>query len=113
MQTASFFSESLGFTQNSQLSRVDIQLFIRRYLQEIGYTDKVVELRSARVKMMLGLTSEDANAQTHEQLDMKLPPQQGKPIINSTNEQRLKGGYMEDETEIAAEVAKTGKPGAK
>jgi len=86
---------------------------LRQYLQEIGYTDKVVELRSARVKMMLGLTSEDANAQTHEQLDMKLPPQQGKPIINSTNEQRLKGGYMEDETEIAAEVAKTGKPGAK
>ena len=63
--------------------------------------------------MMLGLTSEDANAQTHEQLDMKLPPQPGKPAIINTNEQRRTGGYGEDESEIAADVAKTGKPAVK
>lgn len=32
---------------------------LRQYLQEIGYTDKVLEMRSARVRSLLGITTED------------------------------------------------------
>ena len=35
------------------------QLHFLRYLQEIGYTDKVLEMRSARVRSLLGITTED------------------------------------------------------
>jgi len=31
-----------------------------RYLQEIGYTDAIIDVRSARIRQMLGLPSHDA-----------------------------------------------------
>ena len=34
-------------------------LFRFRYLQEIGYTDKVLDMRSARVRSLLGITTDD------------------------------------------------------
>ena len=32
---------------------------LRQYLQEIGYTDKVLGMRSARVRSLLGITTDD------------------------------------------------------
>lgn len=33
-------------------------LFIARYLQEIGYTDTIIDVRSARVRSLLGLQTQ-------------------------------------------------------
>ena len=86
-----------------------------RYLQEIGYIDKVVELRSARVKMLLGLTSEAPNAVGNEQPEIT-PPFQLHPAVKSiatkNSEQIIQGQYEENEEEIAVEdeVDRKGKP---
>ena len=37
------------------LSVVVIMLYVFRYLQEIGYTDTIIDVRSARVRQLLGL----------------------------------------------------------
>jgi len=34
---------------------------LRQYLQEIGYTDKVLDMRSARLHSLLGITTDDSN----------------------------------------------------
>ena len=41
-------------------------LVIFRYLQEIGYTDKVLDMRSARIRSLLGVTTDDLPADTTE-----------------------------------------------
>jgi len=33
--------------------------FVFRYLQEIGYTDTIIDVRSARIRQMLGLPARD------------------------------------------------------
>ena len=66
--------------------------------------------------MLLGLTSEDTNAQTNEQIDLKLPQMQHpavKQIILKANEQKVKAKHDENEDEISLEVAKTGKQAVK
>ena len=72
-----------------------------RYLQEIGYIDKVVELRSARVKMLLGLTSEEANGPTApESVDQKshLPNHTAPRVIASKpNEPLTQPGSVDAE----------------
>ena len=42
--------------------------FIHRYLQEIGYTDKVLDMRSARVRSLLGITTDDLPADNNENI---------------------------------------------
>ena len=34
-------------------------MWLCRYLQEIGYTDTIIDVRSARIRQMLGLPSRD------------------------------------------------------
>jgi len=36
-----------------------------RYLQEIGYTDTIIDVRSARIRQMLGLPSRDTGIETN------------------------------------------------
>ena len=86
-------------------------------MQEIGYIDKVVELRSARVKMLLGLTSEDANGQangqTNEQFGTKasnLPHPLVKQVIGKSNEPKFRERADENEEDIAIDVARNAKP---
>ncbi|XP_057316600.1 striatin-3-like isoform X2 [Hydractinia symbiolongicarpus] len=50
---------------------------LRQYLQEIGYTDKVLDMRSARVRSLLGITTDD------------LPPDANENLV-SARESRLK-----------------------
>ena len=41
------------------LHQIFIVYLLFRYLQEIGYTDKVLDMRSARVRSLLGITTDD------------------------------------------------------
>ncbi|XP_065056919.1 striatin-like [Rhopilema esculentum] len=74
---------------------------LRQYLQEIGYIDKVVELRSARVKMLLGLTSEEANGPTApETVEQKSHLQNHtapRVIASKPNEQLTQPGSVDGE----------------
>lgn len=38
--------------------------FFCRYLQEIGYTDTIIDVRSARVRSLLGLQTQTGDADT-------------------------------------------------
>lgn len=65
--------------------------------------------------MLLGLTSEDADAQMNEHPDMKPHPQRNqalKPLISKPNEQNSQETYEENEEEFVAgeELARKGKP---
>ena len=57
-----------------------------RYLQEIGYTDKVLEMRSARVRSLLGITTED------------LPDNDNIHSVRE-NQRKSKGGSRQNVTE--------------
>ena len=46
------------------LSFLFLNLF--RYLQEIGFTDKVLDVRSARVRSLLGATTDELTSETYE-----------------------------------------------
>ena len=41
--------------------------FSHRYLQEVGYTDTILDVRSSRVRSILGLSVADASAPDHPQ----------------------------------------------
>ena len=41
---------------------VSLQLFLSRYLNEIGYTDTIIDVRSNRVRSLLGLHDNAAAA---------------------------------------------------
>lgn len=41
--------------------------FYDRYLQEVGYTDTILDVRSSRVRSILGLSVADASAPDHPQ----------------------------------------------
>lgn len=41
--------------------------FFNRYLQEVGYTDTILDVRSSRVRSILGLSVADASAPDHHQ----------------------------------------------
>ena len=46
---------------------MDTKLALLRYLQEIGYTDTIIDVRSARVRQLLGLQN-NANAGEDRQM---------------------------------------------
>ncbi|XP_054708331.1 striatin-3-like [Uloborus diversus] len=48
-------------TSNSNVSWREGRQLLRRYLQEIGYTDTIIDVRSARVRTLLGLSSNAEN----------------------------------------------------
>lgn len=41
--------------------RIMFSLFLDRYLQEVGYTDTILDVRSQRVRSLLGLSSSEPN----------------------------------------------------
>ena len=43
-------------------------LFLSRYLQEIGYTDTIIDVRSSRVRQLLGIQSHGENDKDNRQL---------------------------------------------
>ncbi|XP_043929751.1 striatin-3 isoform X2 [Protopterus annectens] len=47
--------------QNSQITWKQGRQLLRQYLQEVGYTDTILEVRSQRVRSLLGLSSSEQN----------------------------------------------------
>ncbi|XP_055496635.1 striatin-3 isoform X1 [Leucoraja erinacea] len=47
--------------QNSQLTWKQGRQLLRQYLQEVGYTDTILDVRSQRVRSLLGLTASEQN----------------------------------------------------
>ncbi|XP_042798850.1 striatin-3 isoform X2 [Panthera tigris] len=47
--------------QNSQLTWKQGRQLLRQYLQEVGYTDTILDVRSQRVRSLLGLSSSEPN----------------------------------------------------
>ncbi|KAK2145167.1 hypothetical protein LSH36_697g00020 [Paralvinella palmiformis] len=54
----SFDAESLTNSTNSNASWKQGRQLLRQYLQEIGYTDTIIDVRSARVRQLLGLQNQ-------------------------------------------------------
>lgn len=53
----------------------------RRYLEEVGYTDTILDMRSKRVRSLLGRCSVELNG-TVEPSDLGLGPAPGPPGLN-------------------------------
>ncbi|NXG05052.1 STRN3 protein, partial [Sakesphorus luctuosus] len=47
--------------QNSQLTWKQGRQLLRQYLQEVGYTDTILDVRSQRVRSLLGLSNSETN----------------------------------------------------
>ncbi|MBN3320216.1 STRN protein, partial [Atractosteus spatula] len=81
-QTSSSF---LNFTVWKLQSREDRALLIStQYLQEVGYTDTILDVKSQRVKALLGLAGDAGE---------KPPDKNPEPMVNGT-EPSLKGSIM-------------------
>ncbi|XP_058496743.1 striatin [Solea solea] len=64
-------SQQLSWTQGRQL--------LRQYLQEVGYTDTILDVKSQRVRALLGLTTDQNPAETGPE-----------PMVNGTEPSSLK-----------------------
>lgn len=56
-----------------------------RYLQEVGYTDTILDVKSQRVRALLGLTGDSAE---------KPPEKKSEPMVNGTEPSSLKDSGM-------------------
>ncbi|CAH6837443.1 Strn3 [Phodopus roborovskii] len=54
-------SEAPAAPQNSQLTWKQGRQLLRQYLQEVGYTDTILDVRSQRVRSLLGLSNSEPN----------------------------------------------------
>ncbi|XP_055721279.1 striatin-3-like isoform X2 [Salvelinus fontinalis] len=54
-------TEVPALPQNSQLTWKQGRQLLRQYLQEVGYTDTILDVRSQRVRSLLGLSSSEQN----------------------------------------------------
>ncbi|XP_022409266.1 striatin-3 isoform X3 [Monodon monoceros] len=54
-------TEALTAPQNSQLTWKQGRQLLRQYLQEVGYTDTILDVRSQRVRSLLGLSNSEPN----------------------------------------------------
>uniref|UniRef100_A0AAY5ESN5 Striatin N-terminal domain-containing protein n=1 Tax=Electrophorus electricus TaxID=8005 RepID=A0AAY5ESN5_ELEEL len=55
------FESDLPAVQNSQLTWKQGRQLLRQYLQEVGYTDTILDVRSQRVRSLLGLSGSEQN----------------------------------------------------
>ncbi|KAM4595182.1 striatin-like [Fundulus diaphanus] len=69
-------SHQLSWTQGRQL--------LRQYLQEVGYTDTILDVKSQRVRVLLGLTGESEDN----------PERRTEPMVNGTEPSSLKDSGM-------------------
>ncbi|XP_066034673.1 striatin isoform X1 [Chamaea fasciata] len=63
--------------QNSQLIWKQGRQLLRQYLQEVGYTDTILDVKSKRVRALLGLSSDASEKETRNQ----------EPMVNGTEGQ--------------------------
>ncbi|XP_055929948.1 striatin-3-like isoform X3 [Argiope bruennichi] len=65
-------------TSNSNVSWRQGRQLLRQYLQEIGYTDTIIDVRSARVRTLLGLAPSNAENEEKQHLSSVLNGEQKK-----------------------------------
>uniref|UniRef100_A0A803T8W0 Striatin 3 n=1 Tax=Anolis carolinensis TaxID=28377 RepID=A0A803T8W0_ANOCA len=61
LKMPTFESEVPTIPHNSQLTWKQGRQLLRQYLQEVGYTDTILDVRSQRVRSLLGLSSSEPN----------------------------------------------------
>ncbi|TSL68198.1 Striatin [Bagarius yarrelli] len=74
-------NEALPEPPNSQLSWKQGRQLLRQYLQEVGYTDTILDVKSQRVKALLGLTGESVE---------RAGDRRTEPMVNGTEPSSLK-----------------------
>lgn len=85
-------SEAPTPPQNSQLTWKQGRQLLRQYLQEVGYTDTILDVRSQRVRSLLGLSNSEPNgsveAKNLEQIlnGGESPKQKGQEIKRSSGD---------------------------
>uniref|UniRef100_T1IWN9 Striatin N-terminal domain-containing protein n=1 Tax=Strigamia maritima TaxID=126957 RepID=T1IWN9_STRMM len=99
-------------TSNSNVTWRQGRQLLRQYLQEIGYTDTIIDVRSARVRSLLGLTSyNDENEENHntgavvngEQSGKRANEQQGRRTPAKKIPQSIaEGSVMDSEASVLA-----------
>ncbi|NWU98079.1 STRN protein, partial [Upupa epops] len=60
--------------QNSQLIWKQGRQLLRQYLQEVGYTDTILDVKSKRVRTLLGLSRDASEKENRNQ----------EPLVNGT-----------------------------
>ncbi|XP_057217282.1 striatin-like [Triplophysa rosa] len=74
-------NETLPEPPNSQLSWKQGRQLLRQYLQEVGYTDTILDVKSQRVKALLGLAADSGE---------RPGDQRQEPMVNGTEASSLK-----------------------
>ncbi|KAM6280396.1 striatin isoform 3-T3 [Porphyrio hochstetteri] len=80
--------------QNSQLIRKQGRQLLRQYLQEVGYTDTILDVRTRRVQALLGLSSDASEKENRNQ----------EPMVNGT-EGQVKENTMIGKPEMTESAA--------
>ncbi|NXV74153.1 STRN protein, partial [Atlantisia rogersi] len=80
--------------QNSQLIRKQGRHLLRQYLQEVGYTDTILDVRTRRVQALLGLPSDASEKENRNQ----------EPMVNGT-EGQVKENAMIGKPEMTESAA--------
>ncbi|XP_047459339.1 striatin isoform X2 [Mugil cephalus] len=72
---------------NNQLSWKQGRQLLRQYLQEVGYTDTILDVKSQRVRALLGLAG-DGSGRTAERMSTE-------PLVNGTDTTKVTRGKAE------------------
>ncbi|XP_077862092.1 striatin-3-like [Saccoglossus kowalevskii] len=97
--------EDLILPQNSQMNFRQGRQLLRQYLQEIGYTDTILDVRSSRVRSLLGLSNESNTS------NLDVENQNVEPIVNGDGGKPSRQGDQQttkrgvDKKRIAREIA--------
>uniref|UniRef100_A0A671M513 Striatin-like n=1 Tax=Sinocyclocheilus anshuiensis TaxID=1608454 RepID=A0A671M513_9TELE len=84
-------NEALPEPPNSQLSWKQGRQLLRQYLQEVGYTDTILDVKSQRVKALLGLTGDSGERPGDKRTE---------PMVNGTEPASLKDTEMTESTSV-------------
>ncbi|XP_077993936.1 striatin-3-like isoform X2 [Glandiceps talaboti] len=90
--------EELPLSQNSQVNFRQGRQLLRQYLQEIGYTDTILDVRSSRVRSLLGLSNESNTP------NLDVENQNIGPIVNGDSDGKpIKEGEQQTGTKRTTE----------
>uniref|UniRef100_A0A4W6DJE9 Striatin n=1 Tax=Lates calcarifer TaxID=8187 RepID=A0A4W6DJE9_LATCA len=76
---------SLPPNSSHQLSWKQGRQLLRQYLQEVGYTDTILDVKSQRVRALLGLTGDSGDKPSEKKIE---------PMVNGTEPSSLKDSGM-------------------
>uniref|UniRef100_A0A8C1T6N9 Striatin n=1 Tax=Cyprinus carpio TaxID=7962 RepID=A0A8C1T6N9_CYPCA len=86
-------NETLPEPPNSQLSWKQGRQLLRQYLQEVGYTDTILDVKSQRVKALLGLAGDSGERPGDKRTE---------PMVNGTEPASLKDKMTDSATVLEA-----------